>query len=72
MSIIRIGTTVRTRYGVADVVEIEVVSPGEKYGRAVDEVNTDDGTPFVLDMSNGHWCRDTQVLEVLHHPVRSI
>lgn len=71
MSFIRIGTTVRTRYGIADVVEIEIVARGEAYGRAVDEVEV--GTvPFVIDMSNGHWCRDTQVLEVLHHPARSI
>jgi hypothetical protein len=72
MSFIRIGTTVRTTHGIADVVNIEAVAVhGMKYGNPVDEIET--GTvPFVLDLSNGHWVLDTQVLEVLRHPVRSI
>ena len=67
-AIIRIGTTVEYRasfgcggYKTAEVIAIEKVAPGEKYGVEVAEISWDERESCVFDLSGSHWCYGNQI-----------
>ena len=60
---IRVGDTIRTKYGV-DVVEwIEYCDPGENYGLSVNSVWNCESA--VLDLKKGKYVYTDQVFEVI-------
>jgi len=48
-------------YRTAEVVKIEKVAPGEKYGVELAEIPWDERESCVFDLSDSHWCYGDQI-----------